>query len=745
MPVNLINEQDLNNYLTDIVYRGQKMEVFKSGEFKSTAFVEQNKDAIVRSILLQWFKHRLRSYFAEDLSEHRDFLTPVKVDEPNLPTWAKRCMTENRPIHRFETEKIPPHLTEHIGMIRDYLYATAESYVNKTLARVKDTNAKGKEVITPKLRIDYLKTQDSYNTFDKTLAEAEKWHSIMAEKAQHQKRNEKLYQKSLTGTQNILKLADGMEIVQLTTPEALDYESQYMGHCVGKGGYDADVQKGTIKIYSLRDADGMPHATFEVRTNKDTGKEEIIQCKGKGNKAPIIKYKPYIMDFIAEKDLEIVGDKQHLRGIIKQDGKCYDVFNLPPNFVIKGDLDLSCMELTELPDLSDVTIEGNFDCSHNDLTNLIGSPKKVGGKFACQENLLETLKGAEFTECDSFSCRENILTSLEFAPRVSTNFCCVGNELTSLKGAPQTLSGEFDCARNRLTNLVGAPQKVGSFRCSHNNLKTLKGAPQEVRENFVCMENNLISLKGAPQRIGRNFDCSDNSLKTLIGAPSFVGGNFFCDSNQLASLKGVPQVIGGYFNCCFNHLKSLQFCPLKIGGMFNASFNKLTSLQFGPQEVGGGYFCHNNQLKTLEGAPKRIPGNFECNDNPSLKSFKGGPAEVEIRFNCDNTSIETLDDAPQKIGEYLICNKILAQKYGKKLTDTQINQLLKRDWQTLLHEKQQKIRAKILRKILKNEAEKNVSSLEGEIKQKRTGKHKIAAQIRIAVAKIKQAWKERKE
>ena len=160
MPVNLINERDLNNYLADIVYHGQEMETFKSGDFKSTAFVEQNKDAIVRSMLLQWCKHRLRSHLSEDLPEHKDFLAPIKAYEPDLPAWAERCLKEGKPIHRFDADKIPARLNENIGMIRDYLYSAAESYVNKTLARVKDTNAKGKEQISPKLRIDYLKTQE---------------------------------------------------------------------------------------------------------------------------------------------------------------------------------------------------------------------------------------------------------------------------------------------------------------------------------------------------------------------------------------------------------------------------------------------------------------------------------------------------------------------------------------------------------------------------------------------------------
>ena len=254
MPVNLINEKDLNNYLIDIVYHGQELETFSSGDFKSVAFVEQNKNAIIRSMMLQWCKHRLRSHLAEDLPEHKKFLIPVKADESELPAWAERNLADGKSVYRFVADKIPSKLTENIGIIRDYLYSVSESYINKTLARAKHANANGKEEMFPKLRIDYLKTQEMYDSFAKTLEEAKKWHDILAEKAEDQERNEELYKAALSGTKSVLKLSDGMEIVQLTTPEALDYESEYMGHCVGKGGYDEGVRKGSIKIYSLREA-----------------------------------------------------------------------------------------------------------------------------------------------------------------------------------------------------------------------------------------------------------------------------------------------------------------------------------------------------------------------------------------------------------------------------------------------------------------------------------------------------------
>ncbi|MBQ7660025.1 MAG: PcfJ domain-containing protein [Alphaproteobacteria bacterium] len=489
MLVNLLNEKDLNDYLADIVYHGQDMEVFKSGDFKSPGFVEQNKDAIVRSMLMQWCKHRLHSYLAKDLPEHKEFLKLVTVDEPSLPAWAERCLSQGNTVHRFEADKIPATLTENISKIRDYLYSVAESYVNKTLARVKDTNAKSKEQISPKLRIDYLKTQEAYDTFTKTLEEAEKWHNIMAQKTELRKRNEKMYQASLAGTHNVMKWDDGMEIVQLTTPEALDYESEYMGHCVGKGSYDMGVKTGTIKIYSLRDAYGLPHATLEVRINKDTKKEEIHQCKGKGNKTPVEKYKSYIQEFITNEDFDIASDASNI-GLIKvydnktRKSQYHDINEfinklgtLPKNreYVIKGDLSLFHMNLIKLPDLSNFTIEGNFNCIGNFLTSLKGAPKKVSG-----------------------------------------NFNCSNNKLTSLEGAPQEIGGNFDCSYNLITTLKGAPKKVGfDFCCNDNQLISLKYSPTEIGGDFYCASNdNLTSFLGISkckmpyQHIGCDFDLS---------------------------------------------------------------------------------------------------------------------------------------------------------------------------------------------------------------------------------------------
>ncbi len=103
---------------------------------------------------------------------------------------------------------------------------------------------------------------------------------------------------------------------------------------------------------------------------------------------------------------------------------------IPANMVIKGDVDLSDMGLTKLPDLSAVTVNGNFDCIGNRLTSLEGAPKSVGGDFYCEDNQL---------------------TSLQGAPRsVGGDFYCSGNYLSDLMGVPQKIGGDFICDNKRL-------------------------------------------------------------------------------------------------------------------------------------------------------------------------------------------------------------------------------------------------------------------------------------------------------
>jgi hypothetical protein len=125
--------------------------------------------------------------------------------------------------------------------------------------------------------------------------------------------------------------------------DALKYEGDTMGHCVG--GYCPDVIEGKSRIYSLRDAKGQPHVTVEVQPGRLSGKmnledwaaryeethgqgssasylakhpeieqafvPEIKQIKGKANRAPNPEYLPFVQDFVKSGQWSDVGDLQN--------------------------------------------------------------------------------------------------------------------------------------------------------------------------------------------------------------------------------------------------------------------------------------------------------------------------------------------------------------------------------------------------------------------------------------------------
>lgn len=138
--------------------------------------------------------------------------------------------------------------------------------------------------------------------------------------------------------------------------QALKYEGDTMGHCVG--GYCDDVLSGRSRIFSLRDAKGEPHVTVETspgarNPDRDTRDaifeqarleiealnldpdteharilrrqaeladawraerkanpppEDIIQIKGKQNRAPKDDYLPFVQDFVKSGQWGNIGD-----------------------------------------------------------------------------------------------------------------------------------------------------------------------------------------------------------------------------------------------------------------------------------------------------------------------------------------------------------------------------------------------------------------------------------------------------
>ena len=117
---------------------------------------------------------------------------------------------------------------------------------------------------------------------------------------------------------------------------------------------------------------------------------------------------------------------------------------------VDGDFNLFHKSLTKLP-IRFNYVSGYFDCSHNQLKSLEGSP----GWFDCSYNQLITLKfGPEIIK-EHINCRNNLLTTLEYCPeRVGRYFNCNYNQLWTLKYYPRELHGGILCGNNPLPILI---------------------------------------------------------------------------------------------------------------------------------------------------------------------------------------------------------------------------------------------------------------------------------------------------
>jgi len=124
--------------------------------------------------------------------------------------------------------------------------------------------------------------------------------------------------------------------------------------------------------------------------------------------------------------------------------------------------------------------------------------------------------------------------------KVNGNFDCSNNNLETLEGSPKYVKNMFNCAYNKLTNLHFASKKSESFVCNRNMITSLEGCPESVEKLFYCQENNLTTLKGGPESVGMEFSCWNNDLSSLEGCPKYVGKDFDCSFNEIVNLKHTP-------------------------------------------------------------------------------------------------------------------------------------------------------------------------------------------------------------
>lgn len=180
------------------------------------------------------------------------------------------------------------------------------------------------------------------------------------------------------GRHHIMDLPRSMYAVYLSSADAVSSEAGKLNIQLKAGDVQLVENTQNVNFYSIRSYDGAPHVLFRVEN------DAVQWCRGLGGGRPA-NYMAQIVTFIVQKQFDIARDMA-CTGIIRQNGKYYDVFDLPHGFVFNGNMDLSYAGLRHLPNMRSIIIKGDYDISGNALLSYAGVPKEIYGNFYANNN-----------------------------------------------------------------------------------------------------------------------------------------------------------------------------------------------------------------------------------------------------------------------------------------------------------------------------------------------------------------------
>lgn len=180
------------------------------------------------------------------------------------------------------------------------------------------------------------------------------------------------------GRHRIMDLPRSMYAVYFSTTDAMLYEAEKLQLKLNPEDVEAIENRPNVNFYSIRSHIGEPCVMLKVE-------DDAVQwCRGANAKRPTY-FMRQIVAFIVTKKFGVEGDMA-CTGIVEQNGKYYNIYDLPKGFVYRGDMDLSYAGLTQLPDMRTITIKGDYNISGNDLRHLTGAPAVVEGDFMVLDN-----------------------------------------------------------------------------------------------------------------------------------------------------------------------------------------------------------------------------------------------------------------------------------------------------------------------------------------------------------------------
>ena len=523
---------------------------------------------------------------------------PLKAQQANLeilqaplPQWPESLVCQfNKRSQAWARFHPDPYLDNAVRHIADWIKA---AMVNDEIW-LKQTDAKGRPLKLAGIQsIDEatLLANEALLLDDAEMASAQTvWAGRDEEREGH--------------IEPVMELENDHRIVRLKTSEALDRESAFLGHCIGKGGYDELLASSDWAYYSLRDRYNRPHATFEIETKTNI----LHQCKGAQNAPPVEKYYPYVQKFVRAHDFDLEEDAG-CTGLLKKDGEYYDLFNLPENLywignivapgikrklclpkglTVTGSLALKdCTGLNNLPD--DMSIGCNLYLSG--CTSLTSLPEKlfVTGNLTLSGCIgltdlpvgLSVLDGLDLSECTGLT---NFPNNMPIAGNLNLGGC------TGLSSLPEDLSVGGDLTLRDCTGLTSLPDGLSvTGNLGLGGCTSLTRLPDGLSVNGDLALRDCTELTNLPKGLtvgGSLALIYCGGLTCLPEGLSFGNNLKISHCKHITSLPEDLSIRGGLELRCCPNLTSLPK-GLSVGGNFTVrDFPGLVSLPKG-LSVGG--------------------------------------------------------------------------------------------------------------------------------------------------------------
>ena len=151
--------------------------------------------------------------------------------------------------------------------------------------------------------------------------------------------------------------------------------------------------------------------------------------------------------------------------------------------------------------------EGDFYCSHNQLTSLEGAPESVGGDFSCYSNQLTSLEGAPKEHQPMFSAFlsagfvfcDNILTRKKSSKKFGVGLTLYKTERLGFKKNAPIVYVISDGTNHAHGDTIEAAMTDFTFKTANRDLSRFKNLPDTTKKTVAEWAVDYRIITGACQ------------------------------------------------------------------------------------------------------------------------------------------------------------------------------------------------------------------------------------------------------